>query len=216
MRKFLVLLLMAISISLFSQEQEVQLRWNASTDNVGVAGYNIWLNGDYYGTTSDTTFVLSLEIGTHLLAVSAFDAAGNESGLSEILIVEIEDKQSPTIPDSLMIVYPNPTYGDFVVQFGMDMETDFTVQIIGATGRIHYQRVIGPVLQFDEERFNLRGQLVAGMYILAVIQDNIRLGYKHIVVIADAKQIMTDNEDYGFLVRWNSDYPKFSSYTTKN
>jgi len=54
------------------------------------------------------------------------------------------------------------------------------------------------------------------MYILAVIQDNIRLGYKHIVVIADAKQIMTDNEDYGFLVRWNSDYPKFSSYTTKN
>ena len=55
--------------------------WSASTDNVGVAGYTVFLNGSSLGTTSSTSYPLSsLSCGTsYVLGVSAYDAAGNAS-----------------------------------------------------------------------------------------------------------------------------------------
>ena len=62
----------------------ISLRWNASTDNVGVTGYRV-----YEGTTVDATStgpnvtVSGLLAGSsHTFTVTAFDAAGNESGHS--------------------------------------------------------------------------------------------------------------------------------------
>ena len=58
------------------------LSWNASTDNVGVSGYRVFVNGGLVGTTAATNYAVSgLSAGTtYLMEVSAVDAAGNESG----------------------------------------------------------------------------------------------------------------------------------------
>jgi chitodextrinase len=63
---------------------QINLLWNAFTDNVGVAGYKIYRNGSYLrsvtGTlTSDTGLNPSTQ---YCYRVSAFDTAGNESGQS--------------------------------------------------------------------------------------------------------------------------------------
>ncbi len=58
------------------------LNWTASTDNVGVALYNVLVNGTQVGTTTSTTFNLTgLTPSTnYTAAVNAQDAAGNVSG----------------------------------------------------------------------------------------------------------------------------------------
>lgn len=58
------------------------LNWNASTDNVGVAQYNVSLDGSFVGSTSSTSFDLTglSPLTTYNTTVNAEDAAGNTSG----------------------------------------------------------------------------------------------------------------------------------------
>ncbi len=67
----------------------VGLSWNASTDNVGVAGYTVYRNGTAIGTTSSTTYTdpaVAPSTG-YSYTVDAFDAAGNHSAQSPALAV---------------------------------------------------------------------------------------------------------------------------------
>jgi len=60
---------------------EIDLSWNASTDNVGVTGYNFYRNGIFVTTTAGTSYNdtgLSSNT-TYSYSVSAFDVAGNTS-----------------------------------------------------------------------------------------------------------------------------------------
>jgi chitodextrinase len=59
----------------------ISLSWSASSDNVGVAGYELSLNGGKVGTTTATSYNFGgLACGTsYTLAVAAYDAAGNRS-----------------------------------------------------------------------------------------------------------------------------------------
>jgi chitodextrinase len=63
---------------------QVNLSWNASTDNVGVAGYRVYRNGNLVGTASGTSYQdTGLAAATaYSYSVAAFDAAGNVSGQS--------------------------------------------------------------------------------------------------------------------------------------
>jgi chitodextrinase len=60
---------------------QVKLNWNASTDNVHVTGYTVYLNNAILATTTGTSFQhTGLTPGaTYSYRVSAFDAAGNNS-----------------------------------------------------------------------------------------------------------------------------------------
>ncbi len=60
------------------------LTWNASTDNVGVTGYEVFQDGSSIATTANTTYnVTGLTAGTSYdFNVRAFDAAGNNSAQS--------------------------------------------------------------------------------------------------------------------------------------
>jgi len=70
-------------------ETEVGLSWNASTDNVGVTGYEVFLDGNALGTVTGTTAnVTGLVAATNYnFRVRAQDAAGNVSGFSNTLNV---------------------------------------------------------------------------------------------------------------------------------
>src|SRR5215210_6542635 len=62
----------------------VSLVWTASTDNVGVAGYHVYVNGTKVGSTTETGYTASgLACATsYRLGVRAFDARGNLSAES--------------------------------------------------------------------------------------------------------------------------------------
>ncbi len=71
-----------------SSQSSVSVSWAASSDNVGVAGYGLYRNGSSVGTSSSTSATFSgLSCGTsYTVAVDAFDAAGNRSGQTSLVV----------------------------------------------------------------------------------------------------------------------------------
>jgi hypothetical protein len=73
------------------KQSELQLSWNASTDNVGVTGYSVLRNGMAVSTTSTTSWSDSnLTSGTtYTYAIVASDRAGNQSSPSDSVSVTV-------------------------------------------------------------------------------------------------------------------------------
>jgi fibronectin type 3 domain-containing protein len=82
----------------------VALNWNASTDDVGVAGYNIYRNGAQVGTTANAYYQDSGLTGatTYTYAVQAFDLANNLSALSSSIQVTTDSTTPPTTPEDVV------------------------------------------------------------------------------------------------------------------
>ena len=85
---------------------EVDLSWNASTDNVGVTSYKVYSGSTLLGSTSNTAAsVTGLVAGVqYTFSVSACDAAGNCSAQSTPVMVSTQpgDTQPPTVPTNLV------------------------------------------------------------------------------------------------------------------
>ena len=99
-----------------SSANSVSLSWNASFDNVGVAGYGLYRNGTLIGTTGSTSATFgSLACGTsYTLAVDAYDAAGNRSAKASITAATAAcppapDTQAPTVPSGLAVTGSSAT-----------------------------------------------------------------------------------------------------------
>ena len=62
----------------------IDLSWNASTDNVGVTGYNVYMDGGLLGTVTGTSAQVTglAQNTTYSFYVTAYDAAGNTSSAS--------------------------------------------------------------------------------------------------------------------------------------
>jgi hypothetical protein len=59
------------------------LSWSASTDNVGVTGYDVYAGGSKLATEVVTSHIFTVSCGhTYTLGVVAFDAAGNRSAMA--------------------------------------------------------------------------------------------------------------------------------------
>jgi fibronectin type 3 domain-containing protein len=84
----------------------IHVTWNASTDNVGVAGYAIFRNGSLAGTTSSTDYFDSnlSPSASNRYSVWAYDAAGNLSAPEGPVIgttLSPPDTTPPSVPASL-------------------------------------------------------------------------------------------------------------------
>ncbi len=82
----------------------VSLSWSPSTDNFGVAGYQVWKDGAFLGTTNVTTFTATslTPSTTYSFSVKAYDNAPNPnySSLSNPISVTTNssvDSQKPTV-----------------------------------------------------------------------------------------------------------------------
>ncbi len=78
------------------QENSVDLNWIASNDNIGVAGYKIYQNGSNISSTSGTSISITglTAATTYLFNVTAYDAAGNESAMSNTISITTDSGSS--------------------------------------------------------------------------------------------------------------------------
>ncbi len=88
---------------------QVNLAWQASTDNVGVTGYTIYRNNAVMTTVSGSTLTYSDNTvqpsTTYSYTVDAFDAAGNHSAQSAAVSVT-----TPGVPTNLTFAVGADTY----------------------------------------------------------------------------------------------------------
>jgi hypothetical protein len=92
--------------------QQLTISWPTASDNIGVIGYRVWLNGFEVATTAETRAHLRWfndDSGQHVVQIRAIDAAGNQSRSSPTLVVmrpspEPAPTPTPEPPDS-----PTPT-----------------------------------------------------------------------------------------------------------
>jgi len=86
-----------LSASAISSTQ-IDLSWNASTDNIEVVGYKIYRDGSYIGITTPTSYSNTglSPFTTYTYTVSAYDAADNESSLSNPASATTQSASSQT------------------------------------------------------------------------------------------------------------------------
>ena len=84
----------------------IDLSWSASTDNIGVSSYDVYVDGNLEASTSNINYTitgLSSNI-TYDLTVSARDIADNVSPQSAPLtVVTQEDTEAPSVPMNIVI-----------------------------------------------------------------------------------------------------------------
>ncbi|WP_155978002.1 fibronectin type III domain-containing protein [Pedobacter glucosidilyticus] len=102
-----------------------KLDWTASTDNIGVASYEVFRNGVSLGTTTQTTFNVTGLLGstTYSMTVLAKDEAGNASAQSTVLSVTTlapPDTEAPTSPIGL--AFSNVTETSAVINWSPSLD----------------------------------------------------------------------------------------------
>lgn len=94
----------------------VAIAWAPSRDNVGVAGYRIWVDGTLHASTARTSYGASgLPCSTSWkVQVQAYDRAGNRSALSQGIMVstaacDVPPPPPPPPPEPAPEPIPTPT-----------------------------------------------------------------------------------------------------------
>ena len=93
---------------------QINLSWNASSDNVGVTGYDVRRDGVIVTTTANTSFNDTglTQNTSYVYTVAARDAAGNvsaESSAASVTTLASSDTEAPTIPGNLQGSAASPT-----------------------------------------------------------------------------------------------------------
>jgi chitodextrinase len=112
-------------------QTSLSLSWSASSDAVGVTGYKIFKGGSQIGTSATTNFaVTGLTAATsYSFTVSAYDAAGNNSGVSSALSVTtlvVPDTTAPTVPNGLV--------ASSITQTSLSLSWSASNDAVGVTG----------------------------------------------------------------------------------
>ena len=82
--------------SVLSNNRGIKLSWDASTDNVGVTGYLVLMDGAAFQTSTSNSANLKLPVGSHVLTVLATDNAGNYSAQSVPLQINVAASSTST------------------------------------------------------------------------------------------------------------------------
>ncbi len=116
-------------------ENSIDLSWTASTDNIGVTGYDVYQNGTYLANTANTNYsVTGLSASTsYSFYIIAKDAAGNESNASSSISVTTgaPDTEAPTAPTNLA--------SSNITDSSVDLNWTASTDNVGVTGYDIYQ-----------------------------------------------------------------------------
>jgi uncharacterized protein YkwD len=158
---------------------EVDLSWAASTDNVGVAGYQVLRNGSVIGSTAASTLSMAdttVVPGTsYTYAVRAFDAAGNYSAASNTIRVT-----APGLPVSGQVC-PPPASGAFTGCYYSNTTLSGNPVLVRTDAQINFDWGFSqPAASVPAGPYSVRWQgdfsLTAGMYTFtAMTSDGMRV-----------------------------------------
>jgi hypothetical protein len=130
-----------LTATTFSTSQ-INLSWTASTDNVGVAGYYIYRNGEYLTTTTATSYSdMGLSSSaTYSYYVTAFDASGNVSAASNTATATTSSKRrggstKNLITTSLELSGPNPFNAVTQLSYYLPEAGQVSLEVFNVSGR---------------------------------------------------------------------------------
>ncbi len=85
---------------------QVDLTWTASTDNIGVTGYNVYRDSVNIGSSATTSYsdTTCSPNTTYTYEVTAYDAAENESGMSTPAVVTTPGDTTPPVISNVAAV----------------------------------------------------------------------------------------------------------------
>ena len=163
--------------------------WSASTDNVAVTGYDIYVDDVLHGSTSNTSYTISnLSYGTtYSTSVIAVDAAGNQSTESVIDVTTILATNS-----IISVTGPNSVNIGSTVNVSLDYSSSATNDIV-----LIFQRDNSPNTTYG----NVRTTVNAGTGTLNVsllIQETVPVAaddYQYQVYIAPVGGVWADRFD---------------------
>ena len=106
------------------------LTWTASTDNIGVTGYDIYQGSNLIGSSTTTTFTATgLPAGSAVsFYVKAKDAAGNVSAASNVVTT------TPTAPDTVAPTAPANLTSTAKTQSSVTLAWEASTDNVGVTG----------------------------------------------------------------------------------
>jgi hypothetical protein len=135
---------------------QIKLTWNASTDNVGVTGYDIYANGSLRTSVAGNVLTYTdnqPDTATVSYYVIAKDAVGNVSAASNVVTrtgVVNSDTQAPTAPSTL--AYTAPASGQIKLTWKASTDNvGVTGYDIYANGSLHVS-VAGNVLTYTDNQ----------------------------------------------------------------
>jgi hypothetical protein len=115
-----------------SDVNTIGLSWDASSDNVAVTGYNLYLGTSKVATSTSTSYVFSgLSCGTgYSLGVEAYDAAGNVSTRTTATATTSACPPDTTAPT---VSFASPTDGSTVSgqAYGVNVDASDNVAVAG-------------------------------------------------------------------------------------
>ncbi|MCG5212866.1 discoidin domain-containing protein [Streptosporangium soli] len=133
---------------------QIRLTWTASTDNVGVTGYDVYANGQLRASVGNVLTYTDTQPATATVTyqVRAKDAAGNQSGDSNAVTRQGEqggDTENPSVPGNL--AYTQPATGQ--IRLTWTASTDN----VGVTGYDVYangqlRASVGNVLTYTDDQ----------------------------------------------------------------
>ncbi|KJD34905.1 hypothetical protein PW52_12405 [Tamlana sedimentorum] len=133
-------------------ETTAEITWTASTDNIGVTGYNIFNNGTLLTSVGNITNYTLTGLNTsslYNLTITAFDAAGNESAASnneDFTTVTPTDTESPTDPSNLVAFN--------ITETTVDLTWTVSTDNVGIAGYLIYKTNNGVSLLQDVGNIN--------------------------------------------------------------
>ena len=162
------------------QQKSARVTWMEPEDNVGIAGYNIYLDGVFLESTGTNRYEINnlTPEEEYRLSISAYDDAGNESFKSSEFIIKLPEDELE------MSIYPNPSNGVFNIKLGNGTIKENTIiQIIALTGQIIYEQPINVGLRtpFVVE-LNLENILVESSYVVSLIENNVRIQSLRLII----------------------------------
>ncbi|WP_445013540.1 glycosyl hydrolase family 18 protein [Paenibacillus oleatilyticus] len=115
----------------------VSLSWGASTDNVGVTGYDVYQGGALVGNAATTSYTVSglTPSTSYTFTVKAKDAAGNVSAASNAVTVTTDGAPTDTTPPTA----PTGVSASNVTSTSVTLTWTASTDNVGVTGYDVYQ-----------------------------------------------------------------------------
>lgn len=155
---------------------KVQLLWQASSDNVGVTGYFVFLNGIQLNAdaVAGTGYITDAPSGStiHIYTVIAADAEGNLSDESAPeIFYNSNGNGSPSQGMEVLKVFPNPSDGNFKVRLNSKQTGRLMISVYNSSGPIVYQSEDTKSGDFYQKEIKLQNVPPGTYYVQVVVGD---------------------------------------------